>query len=787
MSRLLEFLPGAWFAVGFVKVLLIAIAGGALIACIRQRDLAARLWKVSLLLLPLAFFSGLLPFSWRALPSLPSPPPITASVPANREANAPMQASREGAVEDLATTMPEPLPDTVTSRSPLPAAAPRALLTRRQLLTGIWITGGLLSLLPALFSLIASKRLGREATTAEISGAWKRVAGDAADFVPVRLSPDVASPGIAGIFRPEVILPCTALEWSPDHLGSVLRHELHHLRQHDIAWRWLGLLVRAALWFHPAPWWVHARLIAAQECAADEAVIAAGTPAADYAAHLLETAVDARCFPGIAMARRSQVGGRIRLLLARREASGRVRGFFEKGAGVCLGVLVTGLALLGFGAPEKARAAELLETADHGSRAPILDRNGEVIATSDPARMPETLRGNPPARWYPGGAMLAPVSGYTLRNSRGEVSAAQGSGLEDTPYLAKRTPLRSSIDIRIQRIAWEALVQRKLRGSVVVMDPRNGEVLAMASWPSFDPNQMADGFTEEEEAALRDDPRLPLLNRATVPDTPASLAKVLIALAAAKADKADRVIHCGPACAFGNVKIRDWKTDRDEDLDLVGAFRESCNTYFIPLAQELGPEAITQIGVDFGFGRKTALPWPGRATWYGLGRNEEPLSPIDLAFTAIGQGRTRYSLLDSARVMSAVASGQIRPPVFIAGAEAPETISFESLGIDERELALVRRGLLASAERLVPAVRDKGLRGIVAGKTSTAQSTSQHGENEHSANFAAYAPADVPRFVVAGRFWVGPRELPAEEGLSGSLTAAPVVVEVMQRLLDSGF
>jgi penicillin-binding protein 2 len=110
------------------------------------------------------------------------------------------------------------------------------------------------------------------------------------------------------------------------------------------------------------------------------------------------------------------------------------------------------------------------------------------------------------------------------------------------------------------------------------MDPHSGEVLAMASWPSFDPNRLAAGLTLEEWAALDNDPRQPLLNRATLPEAPGSLAKLLVALAAAKADKADRVIHCGPSYQIGSVTIRDWNLNRNEDLDLSRALGSSCNT-----------------------------------------------------------------------------------------------------------------------------------------------------------------------------------------------------------------
>jgi len=776
MSPLVEYLSGSWFAMGFMKCLVLTALGTAFISRIRQRDLASLLWAGLLILQPLAFFSGLFPVSWKALPPVAVQRTVLPAAPAASPVPiVPPLAEPPTARDELPTPEFDPTGDEFPAFAESPAV-PR--LSFKDWLPALWLAGGLATLIPALRCLQASRRLQRSSAPLRMEKLWHRVGNTAARSIPLQLSPDVDAPGLISIFRPRVILPGSAEKWDDERLIAVLRHELHHVTRRDIMFRWLGRFSRALLWFHPAAWWLQSRLVLAQEKAADEAVLAAGVPATEYAGHLLELAVSSRAFPGIAMARRSQLGGRIRHLLAPRSSLSAGRRRMEVASLFAMIPAFAALLPLGFAAADPVQGAEVALVADHGSRPPILDRNGQVIATSDPARMPESLRGNPPDRWYPEGAMLAPVSGYISRDLRGDLVVGKGSGLEDSPLMAEGKTVRSSIDLRIQRLAWEALEKRQLPGAIVVMDPKSGELLAMASWPSCDVNRIADGVTPAEWQTLSEDPASPLLNRAVLPETPGSLAKVLVALAAAKADKARQVIHCGPSYPVGNFRIRDWNKERDEDLDLAGALASSCNTYFIPLAMELGSQAIQDIGLDFGFGSETALPWRGRAVWHGIDRSEGWAKNGELAMAAIGQAGVKYSLLDSARIMSSVASGEIRPPVFTLGTVVPDPVSLASLGIDEGELAIIRRGLVGSAQTLVQAVRESGLGGIVAGKTSTAQA----GEKRYSVNFTGYAPADAPRYVVAVRFWAGPNDQP-----SGGRLAGPVAADLIKRLLSEAF
>lgn len=787
MNSILELLAGSWVVLGLAKATLIAAAGSLLITFIRQKDLAARMWAGLALVMPLAFFSGTLPISWNALP------------PVNRETGprleSPVSLSLvtenpgEGPVADSPGNEIEAIPDRIETDeapnpgSPVLAAAPR--FSREQWLAGLWVAGGTASLVPALLALLAARRLHRSVPSEEVLQLWTEVAGKRAAGIPIRISRDLATPGIASVFRSEILLPEAALKWERDRLLAVLRHEFHHLRRGDAGVRWLGRIARSLLWFHPAAWWVQSRLVDAQERAADDAVIAAGIPAPEYAGHLLALASGARPFPGIAMARRSQVGRRIRTMLSPRPDVSPRRAGVERLLSIAMSAAGFLAVLVGFSSPETARAeGEVAAIDDTGFRGPIIDRNGVLLATSNPARMPEAMRENAPVRWYPEGETFAHLTGFVLPDDKGGITVGKQTGLEDSPTLADGKPLKLTVDARIQRLATQALAARQLPGALLVMDPDTGEVLAMASWPSFDPNRFAGEMTTAERLEVIKAPGKLLLNRATLPVAPGSFAKLLVALAAAKADKADRVIHCGPRVKVGRAFINDWKQDRNEDLNLTSAMEASCNTYFIPLAKELGSAAVASIGKDIEFGPRANSPWNWRPIWLTHYEPDKQPTELDLAITAIGQGMTQLSLIDMARVMSAVASGEIRSARFTESDPASDPLALADLGIDARELTMIRQGLIDAVNGPRGVTKRAALDGVtVAGKSAT----SQIGKGGHAASFTGYVPAENPRFVVSALFVREGEPTGKDDVASGGTTAAPVVAELMKALLDGAY
>lgn len=773
MKPLLENLAGSWALLGGVKVAAVALIAAAFVPLLRQRDLASSLRAIVMLSLPAVFLSGVMPLAWRVL-----------TIPESREEPAPRIVAAgpaSPALADEAFSQPQASSDpagaTLPTRTenailPAPAIAPRPLLSSDQSLLLLWLTGAALSLAPALFSWLAVGKLRRQPPSPELSRQWQALAGPHAARLPLRISPDVSGPGLVGLIRPVLLLPPEVSTWSAARLRSIFLHEWHHIRRKDVIWRELGRLARAALWFHPAAWWAQSRLVLAQERAADEAVLAHGVAAPDYASHLLAVAAGTRMAPGIAMARSSQVGGRIRLILSHREALHPGRMFTERAAAVLTGVVAMLITLMAFIRPSQASGEEAA-IADYGFRPPIIDRRGRLIATSDPSRMPENRREDTPVRWYPEREITAHLTGIVAPDGKGGVRVGKRSGLEDSPELASGRPLQATIDLRIQRLAWKILEQSGKRGAMLVSDATSGEILAAVSWPAFNPNLFAEGITPEQQQDLDEDEMQALANPISRPEPPASLFKFFIGLSAAKADVADRLFHCGSSIQVGGHRFSDWNKKRDEELDLPAALSSSCNTYFIPMAIQMGPQPLLAMGKDFAFGGSGSGPWVTHGNWHGRSDGPALSKPIDLAMAALGQGSTRLSLVDCHRLTDAIASGKIRPAIFVKGRPVGIQRTLASTGVDERELAMIRRGMIDSF--ITKKIQCPG--GLAA-----APATSVSEGERHVALCSGYAPLDAPRFVVSVRVWSAPRQ-----GASGVQDAGPLLGEAMNKLLREEF
>lgn len=780
MNAVLEIVSGSWLAMGFVKSLMFAAAGTAFIGCIRQRDLAASLWAMLLLLLPVAFFSGLLPVSLKALPK---PVPESMTSPQVTRTTTLSAAIEEPIVVEEG--IPEVNGSAKASYS-LPAAfllpAPdRRIFSSEQWLLCLWIIGGGVTLLPGLRAVMVSRRLRRFAAPAEIHELWQEVAGDTSGFVPVRISGDIEAPGVISALRPEVLLPAGALEWSSPRLASVLRHEFHHVRRHDLLVRWLGRIVRAVLWFHPAVWWVQSRMVIAQERAADESVVSSGVAAADYAGHLLETASNAALFPGIPMARRSQLGGRIHVLLSR----GAIPGTLRRGLERCCAIVFTMLAMLagflGFAVPATTQAADPEILAEKGLRGSILDRNGEIIATSDPLAMPADLREKPPLRWYPERNAIAPVSGYGSPDAESKFQIVAGTGLEGSPGLAEGKGVKSTIDLRIQRLAWKELERAKLPGSIIVMDPRSGEVLAVASWPAIDPNAYADGVTEAEWLAWQRDEQEPLLNRAFTLHPPASFAKLVLSLAAAKDGLGDRSYYSSSSLKVGRISVSDSHPSNGH-FGFRSALKAGRNTWFSQLAMDLGHQRAHDIWHELIQPRRGDFSWQAPASvWFPA---EQKDTPENLAIAALGAGLNQSSLLDIASIMSSVADGTAREPSFILGEKGRPPVTLAGIGVKDAELQLIRDTLRENVNSSGSALKAKLERVAVAGIPFSASQMRGKAYRSDSmrilASFAGYAPADEPRYTVAIR--LSGRGSSPTSPFYGGTVAAPMAARLLQAI-----
>lgn len=340
-----------------------------------------------------------------------------------------------------------------------------------------------------------------------------------------------------------------------------------------------------------------------------------------------------------------------------------------------------------------------------------------------------------------------------------------------------------TIDLDVQQAAEAALGSRT--GAVVVMDPRNGEVLALASHPTFDPNAFAAGISARNWTRLTGDRGLPLLNRAV--DSayePGSVFKIVTAAAALTRGTATRSsrINCPGFLRLGGRTFRDLKAHGT--VDFITGVAQSCNVFFWTLGLRTGNDALAQMARALGLGERTGIDLPSEApglipssAWKQrvLG---EPWYPGDTLNMAIGQGWVNTTPLQIARMVATVGSGgtMVRPHL-VRGLLDPADRRMDRVAVrPARHIYMppeALRTLRDSLEAVVVrgtgrAVAIPGLR--IAGKTGSAENP----RGEPHAWFAAYAPADQPRIAVA---------VIVEHGRRGGLVAAPIAKAVVQAAL----
>lgn len=319
--------------------------------------------------------------------------------------------------------------------------------------------------------------------------------------------------------------------------------------------------------------------------------------------------------------------------------------------------------------------------------------------------------------------------------------------------------LRLGIDLELQLLA-DSVFPEAMRGGVVAMDPRTGEVLLLHSHPTFDPNLFIGGIPIELWTELRDDPNKPLLNRVTnAAYPPGSSWKLIVATAAlhrGDVSISTRMPHsCGGALQYGNRAFRCWRPSGHGSLDLSGAIKHSCNVYFYQLGLRLGVEGMTRGVARLGFNEPTGIDlpqesrglFPTSVEWYDRRYGRRGWTESVLLNLAIGQGENQQTILRQALFYAALATGQ--PPIVphLARNELMERRRVTwSLDLPEAQ----RRQLVEALKRVVnepggTAYSFRLDRWALAGKTGTAQNP--HGE-PHSW-FVGFAPADDPRIVVA--------------------------------------
>jgi penicillin-binding protein 2 len=357
--------------------------------------------------------------------------------------------------------------------------------------------------------------------------------------------------------------------------------------------------------------------------------------------------------------------------------------------------------------------------------------------------------------------------------------------------------LVTTLNLKWQKLAEEVLAKGCQRGAFVVLDVVTGEVLVMASRPTFDLNRFIPGVSGAEFQALQDDPATPLFGRAFQSCyPPASSYKPVVALAALDRGVVDesKLIDCPAAITLGNHTFKNWTMVPEGAIDVKRALARSCNTWFYKVGIDTGASVFLGLSRRLGLGEKSGLPLIGETP--GLVPNNEWMMKNegrqilngDTANMSIGQGSLLASPLQVAQMMAGIGNGTALPKLSLISqvqdnrgrvvqAILPERKNW--LSVDYHAVEVVRSGMRDVVSQGYGTGRSGNLTyTTLAGKTGTAQ-WGPPKLNQRLAWFAGFLPHDNPRYAFAVLYEGKPGER-----VSGGRMAAPMVRNFFEPLKD---
>jgi penicillin-binding protein 2 len=414
-----------------------------------------------------------------------------------------------------------------------------------------------------------------------------------------------------------------------------------------------------------------------------------------------------------------------------------------------------------------------------------------------------------PIRYYPQGMVASNILGYTRELTPEEFQKRRGEGYRLKDYIGKlglesslESRLRGewggqevqvdrdghfvrilgelppkageditlTLDVELQKAAQKALGERD--GAIVALDPRNGEVLAMASFPGFDPNIFSHRISPEEweQVVAKGDP---FINRAVRGFPPASTFKVVTAVAGMESGKYPPaiVLQSTPYLAAAGVRFYEWNKAGFGRVGYVTALQWSSNTFFGQIGRGIGGETLIDWSRRFGFGELTGIELPEETAGlipdddWTKERLDRSWNVGDTINMSIGQGLTLATPLQIARMFAATANGgYLVTPHLVKTDEYPR----KNLDIAPATMDMVRAGLRAVVSSGTGKVLSGGGLPPAAGKSGTAEAPPR----QNHAWFGGFAPYDNPEIVVVA--------FAEHSGGGGGSVAGPMVREVMQ-------
>lgn len=355
-----------------------------------------------------------------------------------------------------------------------------------------------------------------------------------------------------------------------------------------------------------------------------------------------------------------------------------------------------------------------------------------------------------------------------------------------------------TIDAKIQYIAEQAL-RVVGRGAIVVVDPNNGDILAMASVPSFDPNQFIPTISKKDWESLVNNDTDPLTNRALSAYAPGSIFKLCTSFAGIRAGIGDHEFTCTGGVQYGDKFMKCWVLTAKPPLPphgklhLSDAIKKSCNAFFYQYGNAAGIDHIVAVGKMLGLGQKTGLPLNNEASgvlpgpeWLATNAPKERWSPGYTANVAIGQGFVLTTPVQMALIGATVANGGIYyQPRLVKKVIAQDGSILEEEpikikndfkkegGFTDEQIQQVRLGMWKVVNEYGGTARKACLeKNIVAGKTGTAQFWRGHHKDNHTW-FLGFAPYDHPKYVVI---------VLVQGAKSGGAVAAPLAAKVLDEI-----
>jgi len=389
------------------------------------------------------------------------------------------------------------------------------------------------------------------------------------------------------------------------------------------------------------------------------------------------------------------------------------------------------------------------------------------------------------------------------RNAKG---AIMGEIRREAPKTGHNVYL--TIDAKIQFIVERAL-RAVGRGAAVVVNPKNGDILAMASVPSYDPNIFIPSVSVENWNKVDGDETDPLTNRAIQGYAPGSTYKAVTALAGLRAGiSADRYFNCSGSVTYGTKPMKCWIAEKGGahgSLGLADALKHSCNCFFYQFGNAAGIDQIVAVGEQLGLGQRTRVPLSGERggilpgpAWLQSVAPQERWSNGYTANTSIGQGSVEASPLQMAMVTATIANRGISytPRLvarvvdqqgedvmvdgkLVAPPEGQVRADLKAAGITDRQIESVRDGMRRVVETGTgKRAQIKGV--VVAGKTGTAQFWREVGDGkktkikDNHTWFISFAPYDEPKYAVT---------VFVQGAKSGGGVSAPIAQKIIEESL----